>query len=104
MKTRKRKRKARLYVDFKSPDLGTLGLPDPPESWTVNVDDPKSPFHVILWGFIRQKDAEIAMVFLTTIPTVDWLAPSQIMWRQLAAVGYPDRDSLMQAACERLQW
>lgn len=94
---------ARLYVDRSTVDLSDDGLPDYPESWKINVDDPKTLHCVLLWGFARQRDAELAMQFLAGLP-VYWLAPRKRMWKELSAIGYPDRPSLMKAACERLAW
>lgn len=100
--SRKRRSPVRLYVRF---DLveDELERPLGPQSWCVSVDDPSTTFTALLWGFARQKDAEIAMQFLAGLP-VDWMASRRQMWRQCAAAGYPDRPSLMKAALERLQW
>jgi hypothetical protein len=58
---------------------------------------------IILDGFSTKKDAMIAKEFLDSLP-VDWTLPSKPMWAMAAKAGYPDRHSLMKAACERLRW
>lgn len=73
------------------------------QSWLVYVarkdlDDP-----VVLWGFGRERDAEIAKEFLESL-SIDWLADTQEICRQIISAGFTGRNGLMKAACERLQW
>lgn len=72
------------------------------ESWIICEGTPPLK-DVILWGFGRQQDAEIVVQFLRTLD-MDWSLPSEPFWIALAAIGYPDRDSLMKEACKQLQW
>jgi len=86
---------SQLRVDYASIEGG-------PHSHTVEVNI-KSAYTAILWGFVREKDAAIAMHFLSSLP-VNWCAPRREMWRQIRAAGYANRDELLKAACKRLQW
>jgi hypothetical protein len=91
-----------LMVVVDQVDLGEDELDLAPESWIVRITEDEK-HATILWGFGRKRDAEIVREWLMSLP-VNWLAPSRTMWRQCKAAGYPDRDSLMRAALERLQW
>lgn len=93
----------RLAVSLDEIELGDTVLPP---SWQVEVAGiPISDGEgsAILWGFARRVDAELAREFLSGL-AVDWSAPSAEMWRQLKTAGYPTREALMEAACQRLQW
>lgn len=89
-----------LYVKCTTPQDRHTGVTDH-ASWCVLC---QSWPDVILWGFARKLDAEIAMEFMNTLP-VNWDESDEDEFgRQLAVAGYPKEGDLMKACCERLQW
>ena len=66
-------------------------------SWCVT--DPL----VILHGFKRRKDAEIALRFLEEFD-IDYSLPSGEFWEQFTKYGMHSREAVRERACERLQW
>ena len=73
--------------------------------WTVKIEDhPTAGTQtVVLYGFKRQLDAEIALSWLSTL-LVDWSEPQNIVWDRLKFLGYNNRQELMNEACKHLQW
>lgn len=95
---------AKLWVENLEPEItvDNDGV-EHPSRWcvcaTAHPDYPGE--EVVLWGFGRRKDAEIAMQFLSKLP-VDYSAATIL--NQFAELGYPDHQSLYRAISELLQW
>ncbi len=58
---------------------------------------------VVLNGFQRRKDAEIARKFLEEFD-IDYSLRSDEFWSQFSKYGMHGREAVMRKACERLQW
>lgn len=58
---------------------------------------------VLLHGFKRKIDAEIAKKFLDSL-LIDWTEPPSVVIQRLKVLGYNTRQELMNEACKHLQW
>jgi hypothetical protein len=58
---------------------------------------------VVLHGFVRRKDAEIARKFLEELD-LDYSLCSDAFWEQFSKYGLHNKEAVMKKACERLQW
>lgn len=72
-----------------------------PEAWQVVVLPAGFFNNVLLHGFGRRRDAEIARDALEKL-SIDWDAPELELRRQWEAFG--GREAAMRVACEHLQW
>ncbi len=73
---------------------------DEPPSWQVVIDLPVSN-NVMLYGFGRKLDAEIAACAMQELP-IDWEAPEDELRVEWKANG--GREKIMEFVCQRLQW
>jgi hypothetical protein len=88
-----------LYVNF---DTATDYVTDTdyPATWQVSLDQ-IHPCHVVLRGFGRRVDAEIAMRAIQELP-IDWDLPEDELRKQWNDFG--GREEVMKRACKNLQW
>lgn len=92
-----------LKAEFTAVDHPETGKLVRDKSWCAKVAERGRHRSIVLHGFGRKLDVEIAIHFLESLP-VDWSLEPKAVWRQLAAAGYPDREALMRGAVQSLQW
>lgn len=89
---------SQLLVEFID-IVQTEGEEDKPGFWCV-TEQVTSDRDIVLHGFARRLDAEIALAFLSEFE-VDYTLNSMEFWIQF---GVKDRVQLMSLVCQRLQW
>jgi len=57
--------------------------------------------YIVIGGFARQRDAEIAKQYLEEFSDIDYTLSRELFWRQF---GVESVDDFMKLVCQRLQW